>query len=55
MCAQIFNSKACIAIIPMKSEKEARRALKMFNEEVGVPNHLTVDGSKAQTEHNSDL
>ena len=45
-CAQIFNSKFFIKVVPMKSEKEAANALKIFNEDVGVPNHLTIDGAK---------
>ena len=54
-CAQIFNSKSFVKIVPMKSEKEAGRSLKTFNEDVGVPNHITVDGAKAQVSPNTDF
>ena len=39
----------------MKSEKEAVNALKTFNEDVGVPNHLTIDGGKVQAASNSEF
>ena len=54
-CAQIFNSKSFVKIVPMKSEKEAGKSLKTFNEDVGVPNHITVDGAKAQVSPNTDF
>ena len=38
----------------MKSEKEAGRSLKTFHEDMGVPNHITVDGAKAQVMPNTD-
>ena len=39
----------------MKSEKEAGKSLKTFNEDVGVPNHITVDGAKVQVSPNADF
>ena len=39
----------------MKSAKKAGRSLKTFNEDVGVPNHITVDGVKVQVAPNTDF
>ena len=36
-CAQIFNSKSFVKVVPMRSEKEASKALKFFNEDVAFP------------------
>ena len=54
-CAQISNCKFFIKVIPIKSEKEAANALKTFNEDVGVPNHLAIDGGKAQAASNNEF
>ena len=33
----------------MKSKRDCHVALKCFNQDIGVPNEITLDGSKEQT------
>ena len=39
----------------MLTKKEAEKSLKIFNEDVGVPNHITVDDTKAHVSHNTEF
>lgn len=52
-CFQVFASEGFVWIYPMKSKGSAGEALQRFNEDVGVPDSITVDGSKEQTCKNS--
>ena len=55
-CAQIFtNDNYFAAIYPMDSKSKAGDALRVFCQEFGVPEHLTIDGSKEQTKKGTEF
>jgi hypothetical protein len=54
--AQVFANKAYFSrIYPMDSKGKAGDALRLFCQEFGVPEKLTFDGSKEQTEKNTQF
>ena len=54
--AQVFTNKNYFArIYPMDSKGKAGDALRLFCQEFGVPEKLTVDGSKEQTGKNTQF
>ena len=54
--AQVFANKAYFSrIYPMDSKGKAGDALRLFCQELGVPEKLTFDGSKEQTEKNTQF
>ena len=54
--AQVFANKAYFSrIYPMDSKGKAGDALRIFCQEFGVPEKLTFDGSKEQTEKNTQF
>jgi hypothetical protein len=54
--AQVFANGSFFAeVYPMASKADAGQALKTFALELGVPEELTVDGSKEQTKKGTDF
>ena len=54
--AQVFANKHYFSrIYPMDSKRKAGDALRLFCQEFGVPEKLTFDGSKEQTEKNTEF
>jgi hypothetical protein len=55
ICAQVFVAENFIRVHPMGTKSDAGRALQVLVEDVGVPNHIVVDGAKEQTGPNTDF
>ena len=53
VCAQVFVAENCVRVQPMTTKADAGRVLQVLAEDVGVPNHILVDGSKEQTGPNT--
>ena len=49
VCAQVFTDGTYVTAYPLKSKSEAGQALKLFAEDVGIPNELTSDNAKEMT------
>ena len=49
-CCQLFvTDKGFVYVVPMKREVEVLKAVKQFAKEIGVPDAIISDASKAQT------
>jgi hypothetical protein len=55
VCAQVFVAENFIHVHPMGTNSDAGRALQVLAEDVGVPNHMVVDGAKEQMGPNTDF
>ena len=54
--AQVFANKTLFSrIYPVDSKKKAVDAIRLFCQEFGVPERLTFDGSKEQSNPGTDL
>jgi hypothetical protein len=54
--AQVFSNRSFFAeVYPMATKSDAGQALKTFIMELGVPEELTIDGSKEQTKPKTDF
>ena len=54
--AQVFANKSYFSrVYPMDSKSKAGNALRLFCQEIGVPEKLTFDGSKEQTGKNTEF
>ena len=54
--AQVFSNQNFFAkIYPMEKKSEAGEQLKQFIIDLGVPEHLTTDGSKEQTKKRTEF
>jgi hypothetical protein len=54
-CAQVFVAENFVQVHPMPTKADAGRALQVLAEDIGVLNHLVVDGAKEQTGGNTDF
>ena len=54
-CAQVFVTENFVRVHPMATKADAGRALQVLAKDVGVPNHIVVDGAKEQTGANTDF
>ena len=54
-CVQLFSDRDFVWVHPMKSKSEAGCALQHFQEDVGTPRVLVVDGSQEQTGKKSEF
>jgi hypothetical protein len=54
-CAQVFVADNFIRVHPMTTKSDAGPALQVLAEDVGVPNHIVVDGAKEQTGAHTDF
>ena len=52
-CSQVFVANIFVQVQPMPTKSEAGRLLRVFAEDVGVPNYIVVDGAKEKTGPNS--
>ena len=47
-CYQVFFANFFVRVQPMPTKADAGRSLRVFAEDVGVPNYIVVDGAKEQ-------
>ena len=52
-CSQVFVAENFVCVQPMPNKTDAGRSLRVFDEDVSVPNYIIGDGAKEQTGPNS--
>ena len=52
-CSQVFVAEHFVRVQPMPTKDHTGRSLRVFSEDVGVPNYIVVGGAKEQTGPNS--
>ena len=52
-CSQVFFVENVVRVQLMPTKSDAGISLRVFAEDVGVPNYIVVDGAKEQTGQNS--